>query len=373
VTTVHWDAIVIGAGPAGSVTARELARRGVRTLLVDKAPFPRAKVCGGCVNGSALASLGAVGLGHVPEAIGGVPLNGVTLAAGGRQAKVSLPGGVAVSREAFDVALIDEAIRAGVTFRSPVKAELGEVEGDGRHVFLNDSATFAKVVIVASGLNGRVDHSESTALPGSRIGAGIVLPEAPAAYAAGRIHMATAAGGYVGLVRVENDRLDVAAAFDAAFVRERGGLGHAADTVILAAGFDAVPDLADANWKGTPALTRRPSRVAGPRWFAVGDAAGYVEPFTGEGMAWAIAGAVAVAPLAARGVDEWSDELTRIWTRTHARLVGRRQWSCRILSRLLRSPRAFRAVVAGLSFVPALAGPVVRGLNRPSRVSGVSL
>lgn len=368
-TTERWDAVVIGAGPAGSVAARELARRGVRTLLVDKALFPRAKVCGGCVNGRALASLRAVGLGHVPEAGGAVSLTGVTLAAGRRAATLALPGGVAVSRETFDVVLIDEAVRAGVTFRSPVKADLGDIEDVSRRVFLNDTAIVAKVVIVASGLNA----TDSKVVPGSRIGAGVVLSEAPAAYRPGRIHMATAAGGYVGLVRVENEQLDVAAAFDAAFVREKGGLGPAAEAVIRDAGFDTVPGLADAPWKGTPALTRRPSHVAGPHWFAIGDAAGYVEPFTGEGMAWAIAGAVAVAPFAARGVYEWNDELSRSWTRTHARLVGRRQWSCRVLSRLLRSPWAFRTVVAGLSLAPALAGPLVRGLNRPSCNPGVSL
>ena len=49
------DVLVIGAGPAGSVTARELARRGRRVLLVDKAAFPRPKVCGCCLNAAAVA------------------------------------------------------------------------------------------------------------------------------------------------------------------------------------------------------------------------------------------------------------------------------------------------------------------------------
>ena len=43
-----WDAVVIGAGPAGSVAASLLARSGRRTLLVERATFPRTKVCGGC-------------------------------------------------------------------------------------------------------------------------------------------------------------------------------------------------------------------------------------------------------------------------------------------------------------------------------------
>ena len=45
-----WDAVVVGAGPAGAVAARELARRGTTVLLVDRASFPRNKVCGACLN-----------------------------------------------------------------------------------------------------------------------------------------------------------------------------------------------------------------------------------------------------------------------------------------------------------------------------------
>ena len=56
-----WDVIVVGAGPAGSLTARELARLGRRVLLVDKASFPRPKVCGCCLSGSALAALSVGG------------------------------------------------------------------------------------------------------------------------------------------------------------------------------------------------------------------------------------------------------------------------------------------------------------------------
>jgi flavin-dependent dehydrogenase len=140
-------------------------------------------------------------------------------------------------------------------------------------------------------------------------------------------------------------------------------------SVISSAGLPEIPGLEIAAWKGTPALTRRPQRVAGPGWFAVGDAAGYVEPFTGEGMAWAIGGALALAPIAIRSLALGSDAGIREWTRSHARLIGRRQWSCRLLARLLRSPRASRWLIAALSVAPGLAGPVVRGLNRPPRLS----
>ncbi len=111
-----WDAAVVGAGPAGAVAARELARRGRSVLLIDKATFPRWKVCGCCLNGSALDTLAAVGLGDLPARCGAVPLERVRLEAGGRGAELPLPGGVALSREAFDAALVRAAVAAGVAF-----------------------------------------------------------------------------------------------------------------------------------------------------------------------------------------------------------------------------------------------------------------
>jgi flavin-dependent dehydrogenase len=359
-----WDVAVVGAGPAGSVAAMLLAKAGRRVVLFDRATFPRRKVCGCCLNGLALSALTAAGLGELPTALGAVPLNQVTLAAGGRTADVTLPHGVALSREAFDPALIRAAERSGVTARTGVKARLGEVAADGWTLFAGDEPLRAKVVIDATGLNGQLTHTDTAVSAGSLIGAGTVI-DAPAAYRAGIIHMATGGGGYVGLVRVEDGRLDVAAAFDPGFVRECGGLGPAAEQVVRRSGLSALPELAAADWKGTPPLTRTPRAVAGPRWFAVGDATGFVEPFTGEGMAWALAAAVAVTPIVNRAVNDWTDRHAREWAAAHHRVVTRRQAVCRIAARVLRSPRLCRWVVRGLNVLPAVAAPVVKLLNHP--------
>src|SRR3974390_482996 len=66
-----WDAIVIGAGPAGAVAGRQSALAGGRLLLVDAKAFPRAKVCGACLNSRALDLLCELGLGAIPSALGG--------------------------------------------------------------------------------------------------------------------------------------------------------------------------------------------------------------------------------------------------------------------------------------------------------------
>jgi flavin-dependent dehydrogenase len=349
-------AIVVGAGPAGSVTARELARRGCRVLLVDKAQFPRPKVCGCCLNGAAVATLERLGLGHVLA--GAVPLDRVRLAAGSRSAEVRLPRGVALSREVFDARLVAEAVKEGVEFRPGVTVTRSA----------SDLLPQARVVIVASGLTaGEVETH-------SRIGAGVLVPAeaAPASFVPGTIYMATARGGYVGLVRVEDDRLDVAAAFDFACLKSAGGAGLAAEAVLREVGWPVPPGLADFPWKGTPALTRRPARLAGRRLFVVGDAAGYVEPFTGEGMAWAVMSAAALAPIAARAIREWDDVLIREWEATHSRVVGRRQRVCRVVSRVLRSPRLTGLAVRALGVFPFLSRPVVAALNRPSLLPRVA-
>ncbi|VTS00283.1 nad binding site : FAD dependent oxidoreductase OS=Isosphaera pallida (strain ATCC 43644 / DSM 9630 / IS1B) GN=Isop_3154 PE=4 SV=1: Lycopene_cycl [Gemmata massiliana] len=358
------DVVVIGAGPAGAVAARELARRGHSVLLVDKARFPRPKVCGCCINGAAITTLKRLGLGHAVAS--GVPLHNVTIGAGARSASVKLPGGVSLSREAFDLTLVREAVKAGAQFREGAVARIESTCPDFATVTVQEyeQPVRAKVVIVATGLAGR----EATPEAGSRIGAGVIVPAdlVPAHFRPGTTFMATGRGGYVGLVRVEDGRLDVAAAFDVAFVKSRGGLGCAAESILNEVGWPCVPGIADLPWKGTPALTRRANKLAGERWFAIGDAAGYVEPFTGEGMAWAVASAAAVAPIAARAVHHWSDSLGREWERAYHRVIGGRQRVCRIVSRVLRSPALTGTVVRALTACPVLARPVVWSLNRSS-------
>ncbi len=360
-----WDAVVVGAGPAGSVVARELARNGLKVLIVDKAQFPRRKVCGCCLNAAAIDSLERLGLGTVLR--DAVPLSGVCLATAGRFANVRLPGGVALSREMFDAALIREAMAEGAEFLPGISAKLGPCERDFRTVQLGEVAVRARVVVAADGLAGGVTSADGNAAvvrEAARIGAGTVADHGPSFYTPGTVFMAVSHGGYVGLVRLEDGRLDVAAAFDPVTIREHGGLGPAAVRVLGHSGFPPVAGLETLPWKGTPALTRHAARVAGDRWFAVGDAAGYVEPFTGEGMAWAVAGAAALAPIAARATN-WNPRSADKWTAAHARVVRQRQGICRAAAWVLRSPTLCRLSVTALSLAPRLAGPVVGRLNRP--------
>ena len=364
--TAAWDVVVIGAGPAGSLASRAAAMAGARVLLVDKAVFPRGKVCGCCVNASALATLAAVGLGHVAEACGARPVREVVLAAGGRTARLRWPGGVSLSRERLDHALVEAATATGVTLRSGVAATLlpvGESHGDVRQVRVGDEVATASVVVVADGLQGRSAAEEPGLTPraaaASRIGLGATLEVNCNAYADGVIHMAVARGGYVGVVRLEDGRLDVAAAVDPTWLAAQASSADAIATLLDEAGMPRVPSLRTARWRGTPRLTRRRA-VAAWRVLVAGDAAGYVEPFTGEGMAWAMATGVAAGRLAGQG---WSPGMAAQWRTMHRRLTARRRVVCRAITLSLRRPRLIGAAVRLLAWRPGLAGPIITGIH----------
>ncbi|MGH7135934.1 MAG: NAD(P)/FAD-dependent oxidoreductase, partial [Pirellulales bacterium] len=116
---------------------------------------------------------------------------------------------------------------------------------------------------------------------------------------------------------------------------------------------------------GTLPLSQQTLRPIGHRVFVLGDAAGYVEPFTGEGMAWALAGGMAVADFAERGLAEWTSEVQQGWLAAYRRLVRDRQLWCRAFAALLRRPALARASLRVASAWPALCRPIVTGLNRP--------
>jgi menaquinone-9 beta-reductase len=369
----HWDAVIVGAGPAGALAAIGLARRGLAVLLADRAEFPRWKVCGCCLNGAALAALDAAGLGTLAVDCGARPLEGILLAARGRTAALALGRGVVLSREAFDAALVRAAVVAGAAFLPGTAVTLGELSDNARSFFLNSGGSTvscqASVVVAADGLGGRLlargDPDAARPATGARVGAGVVVDIAPAFYQPGTVYMACGQGGYVGLVRLEDGRLDVAAALDVEQVRGGHGPGPSVVRILGETEWPVPPGLEDLNWKGTLPLTRQAKHLATGRVFAIGDAAGYIEPFTGEGIARALTAGLAVAPIAARAARRWDEALARVWTATYGRVIRRRQLTCRMAAYVLRHPRLARALIGLLEHAPALAAPVVRRLNRP--------
>lgn len=364
-----WDVAVVGAGPAGALAARQLARGGRRVLLVDKARFPRWKVCGCCLNLRALSALEAAGLAGLVEAAGGVAVEAMRLAAHSRSARIPLPGGRILSRESLDAALVAAAREAGATVLEDTQASLGAHGPDGRTLVLEHDGgrreARAHVVLAADGLGGRLLKDAGIAAPpfeASRIGAGAIAPESTGGYSPGIVHMACASGGYVGVVRLEDGRVNLAAALQVDFMKRCGGMGPAAAAVLREAGFEPVPGIEELPWRGTPALTRQAARVAAPGFLAQGDCAGYVEPFTGEGMAWALTSALAASAVLMRTPESG---LAIEWERVYRRLVRRQQIPCRILAAGFRRRWFVPLGVALAPVIPLVARPFVRRANLP--------
>ncbi|MEM7623397.1 MAG: FAD-dependent oxidoreductase, partial [Planctomycetota bacterium] len=115
-----FEAVVIGAGPAGSVAAFVLARRGMRVLLVERRAFPRDKVCGGCLAPAGAATLEALGMirggfSFDGDRVFGPSLSRVRVLGGGdvlghRGFTLPLRPYVAVERRGFDAALVAAAV-----------------------------------------------------------------------------------------------------------------------------------------------------------------------------------------------------------------------------------------------------------------------
>ena len=372
-----WDVVVVGAGPAGALAAHGLASRGVRVLLVEQRLFPRWKVCGACLSPQALAALKTAGLGDLVAAQGGLSLERLQLGVAGRVNPIALGAGRILSRSRLDQALLEAAVAVGATVMTGTRAVLGAaatgLEPD-REVVLQKGTTrwsvSAKVVLIAAGLSHRAIDNEaeiSTSIePHSRIGAGCVLPGEAAELPPGVLQMAVGHGGYVGLVRVESGEINLACAFDRPMLGSGGGAALLCQKILAEAGFATLPGLKESAWQLTAALSRHTIPLAGHRLLLLGDAAGYVEPFTGEGMGWALTSALAALPLVLLGLEHWDGAIETEWRRLHHRWVTQKQRSCRVLAVVLRHPRISWGLHRLAGSFPSVAGSMIGLLQRPA-------
>ncbi|GIJ23376.1 geranylgeranyl reductase family protein [Micromonospora lutea] len=163
------DVIVVGAGPGGSATAYHLARHGVRVLLLEKTEFPREKVCGDGLTPRAVRQLIRMGVDTSPEA-GWLHNRGLRVIGGGVRLELDWPDlasfpnyGLVRTRLDFDDLLAQRAVAAGAKLRTSVNVVGPVLDGDGRVVGVQgedgpDKApvTFhAPLVVAADGVSGR--------------------------------------------------------------------------------------------------------------------------------------------------------------------------------------------------------------------------
>ena len=191
------------------------------------------------------------------------------------------------------------------------------------------------------------------------MGIGAEVPPDAVPVARGVISMAVSRDGYAGAVEVEGGRVNIAAAVDPAFLKAAGSPAEALRAIFADAGVPVEAPFGSIDWMGTMPLTRRLSDPAARGIFVIGDAAGYVEPFTGEGMAWALTGAWSVAPLVAQALRSPGAGAEQEWVQRRARIIGRDQRRCRLLASGLRRPALVAASLALVSRYPRAATPVI--------------
>jgi geranylgeranyl reductase family protein len=331
----EYDVIVVGAGPAGSSAARAAAEAGRRVLLLDRSAFPRYKTCGGGLIGPSLRALAG---------LPGLPVRDEV-----RQVAFSLRGGRTRLREAtapvirtvlrseLDDWLVRAAVTAGAEFVAP--CQVREVAQTPELVTVSTSTgeLRARTVIAADGASGRASRAVGVEVGRVDLGLEVELAAGPLASAwAGRIHLdwGPVPGSY-GWVFPKGDTLTVG-------VIARRGAGEATRgylrDLLRQQGLDGLPAVRDSGH-----LTRcrtAASPLAAGRILAVGDAAGLLEPWTREGISFALrSGALAGAATA-------SEDPAAVYRGGLEReLLPEMAAGERCLAAYERSPRAFHELI----------------------------
>ena len=349
-TRQTYDTVVIGAGPAGSIAACEIARAGKSVLLVDRGQFPRAKVCGCCIAPAGADALKSIGLAGVLK--DAATIRHATIRAGQSVATIAAPAYRILCRETFDSRLADAARTAGAEVVFCVSARVmidGNVQLNGE-----DRAVSARAIIVADGLGGTAladhPHFHWRISSSSRMGIGTALARSPLALAHDEITMLCHRDGYLGLVKLPSGGVNAAAALDPGAVRKAGGPAALCSLILSSCGVDPQP-LENVSWRGTPLLSRVRSVIELNNIYIVGDAAGYVEPFTGEGMTWAIQSSVRLARIVIDALEERA--AAGEWTAAHRKLLAMHHHRCTLISQFIRHPLLVQLGICSLNHIPS--------------------
>jgi flavin-dependent dehydrogenase len=291
------DAIVVGAGPAGSAAAIGLARAGATTLLLERARETGDALCGGFLSWQTLQRLDALGI--ELAALGGQAVRRVSLFAGKRQSETTLPGeAMGVSRRGLDNALQAAAVAAGAGLERGVHA----TALDGGVVQTRDGAALAApAIFLAAGKHGFRGFAREPAewqRADPVMGLRLRLPAHPALgrLVGDAVELHLFDRGYAGLVQQEDGSGNLCLAVHKSRLDEAGG---DPSTLLRALG-DAMPHLgarlAHADWSsGLDAIGHVPygwrSCDTAPGLFRLGDQAGVIPSLAGEGMGLALASA----------------------------------------------------------------------------------
>lgn len=358
-----FDVIVVGAGPAGSACATTLSREGMDVLLLDRSRFPREKICGCCLNPGGWEILDNLG---VAEAIRAAPHREITRVRltswKGRTASGSLPPRdlqslIAIRRGIFDEILLSNAQRKGATVCLETQVCTVDPGSETIRITARDTAgavTFScRYAVGADGRNSIVAASVGSGAISfrqrkRRVGVqwfAAVQPNLPDEILLGLLPY-----GYFGITNVDERTANIAMVVDPlhapgdprSIPSDLAGIVRSSVTLR-----NAISDVTPRSQiLTTSPITPRRNRARHHRIFLAGDAELTVEPFTGEGISFALKSGVEAAwriLTAEHRID--SPKLRRqndFWVnRVYSPLLRHPAWANAALSAATGSPRLF--------------------------------
>ena len=365
------DVLVIGAGPAGSIAATVLARAGVRVRLIDRATFPRDKLCGDTINPGALRALERQGLAARVRSLGS-PLDGMRLTGeGGVDVSGRYPRGLqgrALTRRVLDGELLEAAIQAGAEFNEGTAARRPLVRDAG------GGSLVGGAIIGTERGERELPATVTIACDGRRSAVAFHLglsrhPRRPRRWAIGVYYDGVADVSSFGEMHVRDDRYVGMTALPGGLVNVclvrrswQGDGDHSEPGAIVA---DAIAR--DAELRERFAGARPVSRpiVLGPLavdtvhpWadglLMAGDAAGFIDPITGDGLRFAIRGGQLAAEAALRALEHGWPGVHQWLLRARQREFGTKWRFNRAVRRLVDSRRALAAARIGARLWPSL-------------------
>lgn len=347
-----FDVAIVGGGPAGSSCAAFCANAGLRTLLLERETFPREKVCGDCLNPACWPVLRRL---QVVERVRILPhgvLDRVEFIGIGRRA-LSIPllagdeAEIAIKRSLFDQLLMTRARELGAIISEETTVTALARPGPGRENWEVATATKtfeSRVLVAADGRNSTVARLCHLLPRGAkeRIALQTHLPVSPDF--GNRVVLQFLPEGYSGQAPVGDGELNLCLV---SVPRKMPALRAWAEVH-----FRISPKH---SWRTITPLTRAPIATADHSLFLVGDTARVVEPFTGEGIYYALAsGELAADAIISQHKGRDKAEVASAYAAAHAELYRGRLWINRLARAAVLSPRLASAFLGAARFQPAL-------------------
>jgi flavin-dependent dehydrogenase len=372
------DVLIAGAGPAGSIAALVLARAGARVLVVDRETFPREKLCGDTLNPGAIRFLASLGLTGGPLDTAR-PLAGM-IVTGPHRRRVAArypdrQVGLALTRTEFDEWLLNQAIRAGARFESGLIARRPLLDGSNGRPLVRGLALDrrgaagesirmpATMTIAADGRHSAVARSmnlASTPARPRRWAFGVYATGIDGVSDLGEMHVRP--DYYLGIAPLPDGVSNVCVVTGP---RPQGGspleivrraIGADAD---LEGRFACAEFVSGVRVLGPLAVNARAAGVDG--LLLAGDAAGFVDPMTGDGLSLAMRGAqlAALETLRTLETGDFAGAVLRLGGARREAFRAKLRFN-RFVRRLVDSPVAIELAGLGATVAPGIVARAVR-------------